>query len=426
MNQKLVKDSLVIGFALFAMFFGAGNLIFPAFLGNMVGDQFFPALIGFLLTGVGLPLLGILACSRAEGSYELMASRIGPLFSKVSTTILILAIGPIIAIPRTASTTFELGIATLFPGANALLTTLIFFAICLFFVLKPTSIVDLIGKFLTPGLLTVLVLIIIKGIIMPIGEIAPLGVEGAFALSFKEGYQTMDVIAAMIFGSIILSSVRAKGYEDRQSMSKVILMSGMVSVIGLAIVYGGLMYLGAQTSSLDSVTFSRTQLVMYITKSVFGSFGSIFLSVSAILACLTTAVALLTASATFFTRLFNDRIPYAVHAIILTVISILMATNDVDSIIALAGPALDVIYPVVIVLIALTLLGGWVKSNRVVAITVYVVLGLSLLTTCATLFDITALKAILAYLPFNEMGLGWCLPAILVFLTATLLTKSND
>ncbi len=426
MNQKLVKDSLVIGFALFAMFFGAGNLIFPAFLGNMVGDQFFPALIGFLLTGVGLPLLGILACSRAEGSYELMASRVGPLFSKVSTTILILAIGPIIAIPRTASTTFELGIATLFPGANALLTTLIFFAICLFFVLKPTSIVDLIGKFLTPGLLTVLVLIIIKGIIMPIGEIAPLGVEGAFALSFKEGYQTMDVIAAMIFGSIILSSVRAKGYEDRQSMSKVILMSGMVSVIGLAIVYGGLMYLGAQTSSLDSVTFSRTQLVMYITKSVFGSFGSIFLSVSAILACLTTAVALLTASATFFTRLFNDRIPYAVHAIILTVISILMATNDVDSIIALAGPALDVIYPVVIVLIALTLLGGWVKSNRVVAITVYVVLGLSLLTTCATLFDITALKAILAYLPFNEMGLGWCLPAILVFLTATLLTKSND
>lgn len=426
MNQKLVKDSLVIGFALFAMFFGAGNLIFPAFLGNMVGDQFFPALIGFLLTGVGLPLLGILACSRAEGSYELMASRVGPLFSKVSTTILILAIGPIIAIPRTASTTFELGIATLFPGANALLTTLIFFAICLFFVLKPTSIVDLIGKFLTPGLLTVLVLIIIKGIIMPIGEIAPLGVEGAFALSFKEGYQTMDVIAAMIFGSIILSSVRAKGYEDRQSMSKVILMSGMVSVIGLAIVYGGLMYLGAQTSSLDSVTFSRTQLVMYITKSVFGSFGSIFLSVSAILACLTTAVALLTASATFFTRLFNDRIPYAIHAIILTVISILMATNDVDSIIALAGPALDVIYPVVIVLIALTLLGGWVKSNRVVAITVYVVLGLSLLTTCATLFDITALKAILAYLPFNEMGLGWCLPAILVFLTATLLTKSND
>ena len=421
MNQKLVKDSLVIGFALFAMFFGAGNLIFPAFLGNMVGDQFFPALIGFLLTGVGLPLLGILACSRAEGSYELMASRVGPLFSKVSTTILILAIGPIIAIPRTASTTFELGIATLFPGANALLTTLIFFAICLFFVLKPTSIVDLIGKFLTPGLLTVLVLIIIKGIIMPIGEIAPLGVEGAFALSFKEGYQTM-----VIFGSIILSSVRAKGYEDRQSMSKVILMSGMVSVIGLAIVYGGLMYLGAQTSSLDSVTFSRTQLVMYITKSVFGSFGSIFLSVSAILACLTTAVALLTASATFFTRLFNERIPYAVHAIILTVISILMATNDVDSIIALAGPALDVIYPVVIVLIALTLLGGWVKSNRVVAITVYVVLGLSLLTTCATLFDITALKAILAYLPFNEMGLGWCLPAILVFLTATLLTKSND
>lgn len=425
MNQKLFKDALVIGFALFAMFFGAGNLIFPAFLGNMMGDQFLPSLIGFLLTGVGLPLLGIMACSRAEGSYELMASRVSPLFAKISATILILAIGPIIAIPRTASTTFELGVATLLPGANALVTTLIFFAICLFFVLKPTSIVDLIGKFLTPGLLTVLILIIIKGIVFPIGEVASLGVEGAFSLSFKEGYQTMDVIAAMIFGSIILSSVRAKGYQDHRSMSKVILLSGLISVIGLAIVYGGLMYLGAQTSSLESLSFSRTQLVMYITKEVFGSFGAVFLSVSAILACLTTSIALLTASASFFTRLFKERIPYSVNAVVLTVISILMATNDVDSIVALAGPALDIIYPVVIVLILLTLLGRMVKSNRVIASTVYVVLGLSTITTLANIFDVTSLKDVLDYLPFNEMGLGWCLPAILVFLLATMLTPSN-
>ena len=412
MTSKLFKDSIVIGFALFAMFFGAGNLIFPPFLGNSVGDQFVPALFGFLLTGVGLPLLGILACSRAEGSFEKIASRVGPRFAMVSTAILILALGPVIAIPRTASTTYELGIVTLFPSANSLITTLVFFAVCLFFVLKPTSIVDAIGKFLTPVLLIVLISIVVKGIFMPIGDVAPLGVEGTFVSSFKEGYQTMDAIAAMIFGSIVLAS-------------KVIMMAGMIAVLGLAIIYGGLMYLGAQTSGLEHVSFTRTQLVMYIVKEVFGSFGTIFLSISAILACLTTAVALLSASAEFFTKLFKGSVPYVANAIILTVISVLMATNDVDSIVALAGPALDVIYPLVIVLIVLTLMGRLVKSDRVVAWTVYVTLVVSLLTTLVPMMNISSLTALMTYLPLHAAGLGWMIPAIFTFILATVLTKST-
>ena len=185
MRNKSVKDAIVIGFALFAMFFGAGNLIFPPFLGNSVGDQFLPSLFGFLLTGVGLPLLGIIACSRIQGSFEKMASRVGPRFAMISTAILTLAIGPFIAIPRTASTTYELGVVTLLPEASSMVTTLIFFAICLFFVLKPTSIVDTIGKFLTPVLLIVLIAIIVKGIFIPIGEIVPLDVNDVFVSSFK-------------------------------------------------------------------------------------------------------------------------------------------------------------------------------------------------------------------------------------------------
>ena len=425
MTSKLFKDSIVIGFALFAMFFGAGNLIFPPFLGNSVGDQFVPALFGFLLTGVGLPLLGILACSRAEGSFEKIASRVGPRFAMVSTAILILALGPVIAIPRTASTTYELGIVTLFPSANSLITTLVFFAVCLFFVLKPTSIVDAIGKFLTPVLLIVLISIVVKGIFMPIGDIAPLGVEGTFVSSFKEGYQTMDAIAAMIFGSIVLASVRSKGYKDHKDISKVIMMAGMIAVLGLAIIYGGLMYLGAQTSGLEHVSFTRTQLVMYIVKEVFGSFGTIFLSISAILACLTTAVALLSASAEFFTKLFKGSVPYVANAIILTVISVLMATNDVDSIVALAGPALDVIYPLVIVLIVLTLMGRLVKSDRVVAWTVYVTLVVSLLTPLVPMMNISSLTALMTYLPLHAAGLGWMIPAIFTFILATVLTKST-
>ena len=425
MKSKSFKDTIVVGFALFAMFFGAGNLIFPPFLGNAVGDQFLPALIGFLITGIGLPLLGMLACARIDGSFEKMAAPVGKSFAMVATAILILAIGPLIAIPRTASTTYELGISTLFPMATSGITTIVFFALCLFFVLKPTSIVDAIGKFLTPILLIVLVSIVAKGIFMPIGEIVPVSFDHVFVSSFKEGYQTMDAIAAVIFGSIIISSVRAKGYTDHKSASKVIMFAGLVAIVGLAIIYGGLMYLGAQTSGLEHASFTRAQLVLYIVKEVFGPLGTIFLSISATLACLTTAIALLSASANFYTKLFNGRIPYAVNAIILTIISALMATNDVDSIVALAGPALDIIYPVVIVLITLTLASQYVKSNRVIAWTVYVTLLVSLVTTLVPMFKLSMLNQVLTYLPLQSSGFGWLIPAILTFIITTGLTKSN-
>ena len=423
MKSKQFKDALVIGFALFAMFFGAGNLIFPPFLGNTVGDQVIPALLGFLITGIGLPLLGILACSRAGGSFEVMASRVSKPFATVATIILILAIGPIIAIPRTASTTFELGIVTLLHNATQWLTTSIYFAIALFFVLKPTRIVDAIGKVLTPILLFVLIAIITKGMLFPIGEVATLDVSQVFTTSFKEGYQTMDAIAAVIFATIIISSVHDKGYKDHKSVSKIILMSGLIAIGGLAIIYGGLMMLGAQTSSLVDVSFTRTQLVMYIAKAVFGSLGTIFLSICTTVACLTTAIALLTASAEFFTKLFKGKIPYAVNAIILTVISLFMATNDVDQIVALAGPALDIIYPIVIVLIILTLLGKMVKHDFAVAMTVYVTLAISLLTTIGSFMNLTALTSALNYLPLQSSGFGWLLPAVITFIIVNYFVK---
>lgn len=425
MKQKQLRDSVIIGFALFAMFFGAGNLIFPPFLGNSVGDQFLPALVGFLITGIGLPLLGIIACARIDGPFEKMAGRVGKTFAVVATIILILAIGPIIAIPRTASTTFEIGVSTLFPAATQGITTLIYFAITLFFVLRPTAIVDAIGKVLTPILLVVLVMIISKGLISPIGEIATLEVSQVFTSSFKEGYQTMDAIAAVIFASIVISSVHAKGYKDAKSSSKVIMTAGCIAIGGLALIYGGLLYLGAQTSMLTEMSFSRTQLLLYIVREVFGPLGVILLSICATVACFTTAIALLSASAEFFTKLFKQKVSYNLIAIVLTVISALMATNDVDQIVALAGPALDIIYPVVIVLIILTLLGNWIKDDRVMAWTVYVTLGVSLIINLSLLLKWESLLAILNYLPLQQAGFGWLVPSVLTCLIANYLIKKE-
>ena len=188
--RKNTKDAIVIGFALFSMFFGAGNLIFPGFLGNTLGSSFFTGMIGFVITGVGLPLLAILACSKGDGSFESIASKIGPKFVIIFTTILFMAIGPLLAVPRTAATTFEISVNPFFPGIPSIVVIAAYFIINLIFVLKRSSIIDTIGKFLTPALLILLTIIIVKGVFMPIGEIINTNVPNVLSSSLIEGYQT--------------------------------------------------------------------------------------------------------------------------------------------------------------------------------------------------------------------------------------------
>ncbi|HAX73848.1 MAG TPA: branched-chain amino acid transport system II carrier protein, partial [Firmicutes bacterium] len=414
MKNKQFKDSIVIGFALFAMFFGAGNLIFPPYLGNQVGDQYIFALLGFLITGVGLPLLGILACAKIDGTFDQMANRVGKRFSIFATVVLILAIGPMVAIPRTASTTYELGVSTLFPSVSQGVSTVGYFLIALAFVLKPTAIVDRIGKVLTPILLIVLATIIGKGIFFPIGELVPTGVTNVFPNALTEGYQTMDAMAAVIFASIIISAVKAKGYKDGRESTKVIMSAGVIAIAGLGLIYGGLMFLGSQTANTLS-DVSRTQLVLHLSQSILGNLGTVLLSISVTVACLTTAIALLSSSSQFFTKLFKNTIPYHFIAIMLTVVSAIVATNDVDAIVSLAGPALDIIYPVVIVLIIITLLGKLVRNNSAVAWTVYVTLLISVLETVNNLTkqSVGVLDQVLSYLPLHEAGFSWVIPAVL-------------
>ncbi|NSJ92732.1 branched-chain amino acid transport system II carrier protein, partial [Coprococcus sp. MSK.21.13] len=245
--KKSTKDAFVIGLALFAMFFGSGNLIFPPYLGKLVGNNYPIAILGFLITGVGLPLLGILSCAKVNGTFRDIASPVGKIFAVAVTTSIILAIGPMIAIPRTAATTYELSIQPFFPNINITTAIIIYFLINLAFVLRPSSIIDTIGKFLTPALLILLLTIIIKGILFPIGSISSTPFENVFSNSLLEGYQTMDATASVIFASIIIATVRQKGYDNVSDIIKITSLSGIIAVIGLGTIYGGLMYLGSQT-----------------------------------------------------------------------------------------------------------------------------------------------------------------------------------
>ena len=422
--KNSTKHAVVIGFALFAMFFGAGNLIFPPFLGKAAGSAFFPSIIGFLITGVGLPLTGIIACAKINGTYDKMAGRVGSKFAAITGVALILVIGPLFAIPRTAATTFELGIHPLFPSVSQNIVVVLYFLVTLAFVLKPSSIIDNIGKILTPALLLMLAIIIFKGIIDPIGPIVNTGYKSGLSKALIEGYQTMDAMASVIFAGIIISSVKSKGYENAKDIMKMTIKSALVAVAGLAFVYGGLMYLGTQTTTLFPADIARTDLVTKLVKLDLGSIGGVVLSLCVGLACLTTAIGLLASGAEFFAKLSNNKIPYKTAAILMAVISGFIATMNVDAIISMAGPVLQILYPIVIVLIIITLLGDKVKNNKVVAITVYTALVISILDTVNTVYANSI--GFVKYIPLQSAGFAWIIPALIAFIISSIMFKSND
>lgn len=424
--KKKNKDYFVIGFALFAMFFGAGNLIFPPTLGRTVGSDYLKAILGFLITGVGLPLAGIISCVKSGGDFIDMANKVGRIFSIIITSALILSIGPMLAIPRTAATTLELGLQPIFPSINSFVVILLYFVINLIFTLKPSSVVDNIGKILTPVLLIMLTVIIVKGIVSPIGSINDVNYTNVFSYSLLEGYQTMDAMAAVLFTSIIVSSVRDKGYKTDSEIYSITKRSSIIAILGLSFIYGGLLYLGAQTTGLFQWDITRTQLVSEIASSVLGKFGTIALSISVILACLTTSIGLTSTGAMFFTKLTKNKIPYSVNAIIISIISMIIALNGVEAIVQMASPILQILYPVVIVLIITNLFKKYIKNNMIIAITTYSSLTFSILSTINTLApSIILIEKILYIIPLAKLGFAWVVPTVIAFCVSCILFKDK-
>lgn len=415
--KKSTKDAIVIGFALFSMFFGAGNLIFPGFLGNTLGSSFFTGMIGFLITGVGLPLLAIVACSKGDGSFESIASKIGPKFVIIFTTLLFMAIGPLLAVPRTAATTFEMSINPFFPGIPAIVVIAVYFIINLIFVLKRSSIIDTIGKFLTPALLILLIVVIVKGVFMPIGEITSTNAQNVFSSSLIEGYQTMDAIAALLFAAIITTSLKDKGYE-KKDMPSMILKSSLVATIGLAFVYGGLMYIGAQTTTIASSDLGKTGLLLFIAKHILGSAGPIVIGVAMGLACLSTSIGLITAGADFFEKVSKGKLTYKFNAIVISLVSFLVALLGVDKIIAFSSPILNLLYPVSITIIVTTLLSKWLTNVKAIRLGVYTSLVFSLLLLIPGLN--------LSFLPLSKVGFGWVIPTILGIIIGYIIFKDKS
>ena len=405
--KKNSKDVLIIGFALFAMFFGAGNLIFPPFLGNAVGSHYIIASIGFICTGVGLPLLAIISVSKGDGTFESMASRISPLFATLFTTLLFIAIGPMLAIPRTAATTYELAIQPNIPGISPLVWMIIYFAINLIFVLKKSSIIDTIGTYLTPILLVLLAVIIIKGVMFPIGEILSTDATDVFATSFTEGYQTMDALGGLLFATMISSSILSKGYTKKEVIPMTF-KAGLVATIGLTFVYGGLMYLGAQTTGTFTGELTKSNLLLFISNSVLGNIGSIIIGLAMALACLSTSIGLLSAGSSFFEKLTKGRLSYNVNAIVISLISIGIGSLGVDKIVVISAPILNLLYPVAITLIFTTLFNKYITNDKAVRLSVYTSLVFGILEVIPSIN--------LSFIPLGNAGFAWLVPTVLALL----------
>lgn len=406
------RTVLIFGFALFAMFFGAGNLIFPPSLGRTFGSHFGFSTIGFLLTGVGLPLMGIFAVAKAEGGIEHMARRVDVRFAKILTVVIMLIIGPFFAMPRTCATTFELGILPNITWLDSWTFSFIFFGIVLFFALNPLSVVDRIGKILTPLLFGALAILIIKGIVQPISSPVDTGDIHPFGVSFTEGYQTMDMLASVIFGIIILNALKGKGVVDKKTQMSTIVKAGLIASVGLAIIYSGLLYLGA-TSSAIAGEMSRTELVVYISKTLLGRAGGVVLGTAVSMACLTTAIGLTVVCGQYFNRLTYGRLSYKFVCITVAGISLILSNAGVEMIIRFAVPVLVALYPVVMVLVILTLFGGSLKRRGIWRGAAAGALLFGIMDALIKSdIHLASVDGLMKFLPFTQHGLGWLIPAL--------------
>ena len=407
-KKKFGADSIVVGFALFSMFFGAGNVIFPPYLGFGAGTQWVNGFLFYFIADIGLALFALFTLLKVGGS-ENITGRIGSVASNILMSAIILCIGPMVAIPRTAATTFEMSIAPLISGVSPVIFSVAFFIVVLLLSIRQSAVIDVVGKVLTPALLIGLLVLIIKGIISPLGSIVNPHVDSSFVIvnGIKSGYQTMDVLAALAFGIIILKSAQEKGYSDARESSKMIRAAAVIAGVLLLIVYFGLTYLGATSASLFSLGISRAELVIGIVQRLLGKTGLVIFAVVVALACMTTAVALVSSAASFFEKLTKGRLSYATLVIIICVSSAVISNLGLDRIVAVASPILDIVYPPTLVLIALS----WFGDRLSRGVYRWAVIGALIASVLSTLSLYGVSVPIVNTLPLASLGLGWIVPA---------------
>lgn len=421
-----IRNNLLIGLMLFALFLGAGNIIFPPALGQLAGENLFVAMIGFLITGVGLPLVAILAIANSNvdenGSLQTIASRVHPTFGIVFTMVVYMAIGPFFGIPRTATVSYEIGIIPFLSDHAAqsswplLIFTVLFFTITVAFALNPAKLVDRIGKILTPILFIIIGALVFKSLLTPMGSIQSAQDEyitQPFFRSFVEGYLTMDVIAALVFGIIIINTLKATGITQKKEAFKATLIAGAVAAVGLTFVYVSLGYIGATSVEAIGIQDNGGAILALASKVLYGTSGKTILALTIIFACLTTSIGLVSACAQYFEECF-PMLSYKVYVFIFAGFSAAIGNFGLTQLINISLPVLMMIYPLAIVLMLMSFIDKLFNRKPIVYILTLTFTGIISFFDGLKVADIEfeAVTQLLEYLPLYEQQIGWLVPAI--------------
>lgn len=421
------KKSLTItSFALFSLFFGAGNLILPPLLGFKAGNLWWLVALGFCVSGVVVPLMGILAHAKLQGTMFDFAKKVSPLFSTVYCFIMY-AIAIALPSPRTASVTHEMAIQP-FWDSSYLLTSLIYFVLVFIFAINRTKVLDLIGKLLTPGILIVLVLIMVTALFTLDFDFAPSSFNSPFSYGILEGYQTFDAIGAVVVGAVIIVSINLKekeaAYTDKR---RLIRAAGFWAGLGLFVIYAGLILTGALFGKSFDADISRTALLSGISIATLGNTANLFLSVLVSLACFTTAVGIVTGTSDFVKSQFKDSIlAYRITAFVGCVLGVLVGQFNVGYIIAVALPSLMFIYPITIILILLNVLPDRFTPPTVFKTVVLATILFSIPDFLGSIGWGETIQPYTTWIPLGQYQLGWVLPALAALVISNLTQQKTE
>ena len=425
MNNR--KTIFIIGFALFASFFGAGNLILPPQLGFNSGPDWWLVALGFVTSATIIPLLALFGHARLQGTMLDFGNKVSPLFSLVyCLCVYVIAIA--LPIPRTAAVTHEMAIQPFF-NTSSILTSTLYFGLAFIFIMKRDRILSLLGKFLTPLIGIILLSIIAIGLFSAPDTMNPSTLESpALIAGLLEGYQTYDALGGVLIGGVVIISLNLEGGVSFEDKKAILIKSGLVAAMGLFIIYTGMIAVGALHNTEFETTITRPELLAGLSIKTLGNVGNVFLSVLISLACFTTAVSVIVGTADFFKGLFKEsQKAYTITAIISCILGILIGQFDVHYIIVIALPALMFIYPLTIVLILLNVIPEKYASSNVFKMVILITFLFSIPDFLGFLLPEDSLTGVKNLIPFADQNLGWVLPAIIAFIVSNSIgpTKRN-
>ncbi|EOC0207146.1 branched-chain amino acid transporter carrier protein BrnQ [Cronobacter dublinensis] len=421
-HQLKSRDIIALGFMTFALFVGAGNIIFPPMVGLQAGPHVWTAAIGFLITAVGLPVLTVVALAKVGGGVDSLSHPIGRVAGILLATVCYLAVGPLFATPRTATVSFEVGIAPLTGDGTLplLIYSLVYFTLVILVSLYPGKLLDTVGNFLAPLKIIALVVLSVAAIVWPAGDISVATEtyqKAAFSNGFVNGYLTMDTLGAMVFGIVIVNAARSRGVEDSRLLTRYTVLAGLMAGVGLTLLYLALFRLGSDSATLVDQSANGAAILHAYVQHTFGGAGSLLLAGLIFLACMVTAVGLTCACAEFFAQYLP--LSYRTLVFILGLFSMVVSNLGLSQLIQFSIPVLTAIYPPCIALVVLSFTRGWWhNASRVIAPAMAVSLLFGLIDGVKASAISGILPAWTQKLPMADQGLAWLLPTIVIALAA--------